>query len=792
MILAFGLSFSAGLHAEGEKTLQDLLRGRHAGVRVSSYDGSSEGALNVHVRGVNSIRSSAQPLYVLDGTYINTSLDETLNSFWRNGEGFRMSSLNPLLFINVDDIESVEVLSNISATALYGSEGANGVVLITTRNAQRDRLDIDWNSSVSLVTPAVSSEHFGVSVSHDHRLSVGMSKGGVRYYLSGYWRDQRGAVAPSRSQIGGLRLNFETSANKYINFGLNAAISLGDISSVSGPSWAGTPSYSLSTIDSSLYPDDTPEGWLRDHDDDSKERRALASAWIKINFLKSLFWKTTFGVDYQSNTRYVWYGRGTSYGLSRNGAATILNNNILRYRLNSALSFSRYFSTHHFGIDLGFEADGLWLKSNTMNGSDFFNHDLRAKGLSLGAAKAKIFEIDNNHDRQAAFVTISYDWNGIVGADGIFRAEVLRKFHDWAPSLYPSGEVWADLHKAIMPEFKPVSSLRLSAGYGIAGYDRSMPYETMHKWVPQGLLTVDENVMNWFKGLNTLTTTEIHAGIKAGLLSDRIVLGVTWYDRRTEDNLAFYSFGKLKDSYWQKSSRKEVLSRSSLIANKGLEFELSGVIFNSKDVSWRMDANLSYNVNQLYDVHGDDVVGVGINADMVANRNILGMQAGALYGYEYRNGAFADRTGDGRITQNDKVIIGSPIPAFIGGLNSVFRYRDFMFTCGLDGAAGHHILNLSRMYTDADPMDVISDKYVEKGDFLRLSEVSFSYDVPFNVKWIQSLKVSLTGRNLYTFTGYSGRNPDVDVYGAVPMAAGMDYGSWPMTRSVMLGLSVEF
>ena len=792
MILAFGLSFSAVLRAEGDKTLQDMLRGGYAGVRVSSYDGSAEGALNVHVRGVNSIRSSAQPLYVIDGAYVNTSLDETLNSFWKAGDGFRIAPLNPLLFLNVEDIESVEVLKNISATAIYGSEGANGVVLIRTRNADKEKLNISWNSSVGLVTPTVSSEHFGIYVSHDHSLSVRMSKGGARYYLSGYWRDQRAPVTPSRSQIGGLRLNFETTANKNINFGLNAAIAIGDMASIAGPSWAGASSYSLSTIDPSLYPDDTLAGWLADHDDDSKERRALASAWIKVNFLKSLSWKTTFGVDYQSNNRYVWYGRGTSYGLSKNGAAAILNSNILRYRLNSAFSFSRYLSTHHLGLDLGLEATGLWLKSNTMNGSDFFNHDLRAKGLSLGAAKAKIFEIDNNHDRQAAFLTLSYDWKGIVGADGVFRAEVLRKFHDWTPSLYPSGEVWADLHKAIMPEFKPVSALRLCAGYGIAGYDRSMPYETVHKWIPQGIPPVDNTVMNWYKALNTLTTTEAHAGVKVGFLSDRILIGATWYDRRTDDNLAFYSFGKLKDSYWEKSARQEVLSRSSLIANKGLEFEFSGVIFNSKDLSWRVDANLSYNVNQLYEVHDDDVEGLGINADMVANRNILGMQAGALYGYEYRNGALADRTGDGRVTTNDRVIIGSPMPAFVGGLNSAFRCHDFMFSFAFDGAAGHDILNLSRMYTDADTMDVISDKYVEKGDFLRLSEVSFSYSVPMKVKWIQSFRVSLTGRNLYTFTGYSGRNPDVDVYGALPMAAGMDYGSWPMTRSFMLGLSVEF
>jgi len=792
MILAFGLLFSASLHAEGEKTLSDMLRGVHAGVRISSYDGSPEGAFNVSVRGVNSIRSSSQPLFVIDGVYVNTSLDETLNSFWKPGEGFRMSPQNPLLFLNVDDIESIEVLRNVSATALYGSEGANGVILIKTRNSESEGLSVDWNSSVGMATPTVSANPFGIYVSHDHSLSVGMSKGGARYYLSGYWRDQRGAVASSRSQFGGLRLNFETTANRFINFGLNAAVSLGDVSTGAGPSWVGAPSFALSTIDSSLFPSDTPEGWLRDHDDDSKEKRALASAWVKVNFLKSLSWKTTFGVDYQSNNRYVWYGNGTSYGLAANGAAAILNTNLLRYRINSALSFNRYFSEHHVGLSLGFEADGLWLKSNTMNGSDFFNHDLRAKGLSLAASKAEIFEIDNDHDRQAAFLTASYDWNGIVGADGVFRAEFLPKFHGRTPALYPSGEVWADLHKAFMPDFKPVSSLRISAGYGLAGYDRSMAYETSGKWIPQGLPSVDKNVMNWFKALNTLMTGEVNVGIKVGFLSDRLTLGVLWYDRLTDDNLSLYCFGKQKDFYWEESARTMLLSRSSVIANKGFEFELGAAILSAKDLSWRLDAVLSYNVNQLYDVHKDDVCGLDLNTDIVANRNLLGMPAGALYGYQCRDGVFADKTGDGRITENDRCVIGSPIPAFTGGLKSSLRYRDFMLDFTFDGAAGHDLLNLSRMYTDSDPVDVISDKYIERGDFLRLSQVSLSYAIPMNVKWIDSFKVSLTGHNLYTFTGYSGRNPDVDVYGSLPMAAGIDYGSWPVTRTFMLGISVGF
>ena len=231
---------------------------------------------------------------------------------------------------------------------------------------------------------------------------------------------------------------------------------------------------------------------------------------------------------------------------------------------------------------------------------------------------------------------------------------------------------------------------------------------------------------------------------------------------------------------------------SSLISNKGFEFDLGVSLFDQKNLSWRIDANVAYNVNQLYDVAAEDVSGIKINSSDVANRNILGMQAGALYGYEYRYGKIVDKTGDGRITSNDRCIIGSPIPVFTGGLTSTLRYKDFMLLIALDGAAGHDILNLSRMYTDSDPADIISDKYVERGDYLRLSEVALSYDIPMNIKWIDSLVLSLRGSDLYTFTGYSGWNPDVNTYGSSPMSAGLDYGALPVMRTFMLGVSVKF
>ena len=787
---ALFLFLSLTLGAEQTETLSERLQGSVSGVKVTSLDGSLEGRYNINIRGVNSIRMSSVPLFVVDGIYINAYCDGNLNSFWKAGDGFRLSPLNSMSFLNPNDIKDIQVLKNISETAAYGSEGANGVIVITTRNSESDKVKIEWNSNVSVLVPGKYSDILGATVSHEHTLNVSKSAGGAKYYLSGWFNDLNG-FSSSSSTYGGLRANFETTANKYVNFGLNSNLSIGQISSMTGASWAGMPSYTMTLRNPSLFMNDTLEGWMNDHDDDSKEKRALLTTWVKINFLPYLSLNTSLGADYSRSTRYVWYGNGVSYGAEHNGAASIITSDLLRYRINSTLRFARYFSAHHIDAALGFESTGLWSRYSTQNGSNFFNHSLHALGMNYASTKYKIHEFDNRYGRIAFFGEISYDWNGVVGIEGVYRAD-WQTLYSVSPDLYPSGNVWLDIHKALMPSFKSISSLKISAGYGQAGYDEALPYEVIHKYIPSGIPSVPVGAENYHNALLRLDTREYNASINVGFMDERLQLGISYYDKLTDDSMTLNSFGTVNDFYWHTTELSALQSRMSRISNKGFEFDASADIFRRKNLVWTVSANLSYNINQLYEIHEYDADGMRINASDVANRNVLGHQVGALYGYEYSNGKFVDQTGNGLITTNDRVIIGNPIPVYVGGFTSSLRYRDIGLNVVIDGAAGHDILNLSSMYSDDDPVDVISDKYVEKGDFLRLKKLSFTYSIPLKTKKIKSLKVMLTGTNLITLTGYSGWNPDVNVYGSSPMSAGIDYGAWPQGRAVTLGLSVDF
>ena len=157
---------------------------------------------------------------------------------------------------------------------------------------------------------------------------------------------------------------------------------------------------------------------------------------------------------------------------------------------------------------------------------------------------------------------------------------------------------------------------------------------------------------------------------------------------------------------------------------------------------------------------------------------------------ENPDGSPEDLNGDGELTDSDKVPLGFSIPKLYGGFGTKFSVENFTLDIQFDGAAGHQIANLSRLFGDGKQL--LSTSYVENGDFLRLSRVSAMYEIPFKRTWIKALGISLSATNLFTAGTYSGWNPDVNCYGVDARSAGTDYGSFPISRSLILGISAKF
>ncbi len=811
-------------------TPANLLQGQMSGVRVSSIDGNPNGAINVNIRGLNTVHGDSQPLWIIDGAVLSTSLNSNLDAFWQYGEESYSAPLNNLGFLSAYEIESIEVLKDLSATALYGDRGANGVIIVKTKLPTKGERNILWRSNVGIdvvdrpakpgnpgtlgtVMDAYAmgvTDPFKMGIFHNHTLGVSGFAAQTAYNVSGFFRTLDGIAPGIGNTVGGMAINFETKANSVIWFGLNTFLSYGHLSNTAGTSYFGHPSVMMLARYPSFFPGDTPEGWEADYDDDSEDYRSVSSMYMQVNFTPAFYLKATMGVDFQNNNRRIWYGNGTAFGAASNGAAGFLSSTMFNYNGDVTLYYSRFFgSDHQLNLDLGVEAVGNIDKFNIMNGLDFFSHDLRAMGLSLMGSKARPRRFAQNYTQEGARFHFTYKYKDIAGLDGLVRADVTRRYDDWNPMIFPGVNAWFDLGKVAIPENPIVSSLKLTAGYGAAGREYYVPYERFGEYLRGDYPIIPNEGTPFFEGLNRLRSTEFNIGAEAGLLDGRILLAAKYYDKKTEDKFFMYRFGKLDDitgnntGWWYWVPRETMFTRDSGIDNRGLEFDLSARIIDSKEMAWTVFANATVNVNQISKIEPVDARGKDIGSNMYVNANIRGYQVGALYGYDLDDtGAFVDYVPDGRITEVDKKVLGNAMPKFYGAFGTTFRYGRATLDLLCNAATGFSIANLNRLHAAGANFDSDNDgvldayeltpNFVERADYFRISRLGVSYDIPFTIGALKGVKVSATALNLLTCSKYSGWNPDVNCFGVSTLSNGVDYGAYPAVRTFVLGVSANF
>ncbi len=354
--------------------------------------------------------------------------------------------------------------------------------------------------------------------------------------------------------------------------------------------------------------------------------------------------------------------------------------------------------------------------------------------------------------------------------------------------------MWADLKKGFLEDVDAVSCLTFSAGYGKAGRERFVPYGLWGEYCTGEYPVVATDVETFYEGVNKVTASELNAGVDLGLLADRVKLSLKYYDKVSDDTFDMFCFGRkyTNTEIWHYVPRTEVESVTSPIANRGFEFTARGSILSSETLSWDVYATAAYNVNQVIALDPSDRKGKVIGNNFYANANFLGRQLGINYGFKTdETGAALDLVPDGTLSEADKVAVGNPVPKYFGSLGTTLKAFGATLDVLFDGAGGFTVFNLNKLV--ADGTTVITEDYAEKGDFIRLSRISLGYDLPATPKLgVKALRVSLSGCNLLTLTGYSGWNPDVNCYGISNLSCGLDYGSSPMVRSFLVGISAKF
>ena len=467
----------------------------------------------------------------------------------------------------------------------------------------------------------------------------------------------------------------------------------------------------------------------------------------------------------------------------------------LSYNADTRLNYHLYPGRHQIDITLAALAEGDWNKFSTMNGTDFWSHALRARGLSLSGSKAIIRDFNYHYVHFGAFGKLSYSFAGMVGVDAVARLDTTPRYDDGRVRVYPSVEAYVDFKKALLKDWEPMTALKLTGGWGQSGRESFVPYQLLSLYTTGDYPDAAFDVAHYYEALNTLQSSEFNVALETAFFQGRLQGKIGYYYKKTVDGISLYTFGGPDNQgiVWVSKPREDVYRQSATVGNAGIEWELSGEVFRTQDLNWTLSLQSCYNTNSILMVERPDRLGRMVGSGVLANVNVQGFPVGGLYGYQLNaDGSYKDQTGDGKITVVDKVFIGSTQPKFFGTLQSRFRYKDYSLEARFSSAAGHRLLNMNRMLQDGET--TVSERYAEKADYLRMDRLVFAWDLPYakQLRWVDSIRISLSACNLFTITRYSGWNPDVNSFGVSNLSTGFDYGSYPLMRTVLLGINVNF
>lgn len=871
-----------------------LLIGRVSGVQVSATSGNPMAALTTRIRGVNSFRGDSEPLWVLDGVVLNPARNDIRAVLWGYDDYTQLQ--NALMSINPNDIKSIEVLKDIAATAIFGSRGANGVIVINTKMGQEDRRRITWSSNMSfntpvrrnfdmlnltdfrsyqtqlgnnvdhLVTPVDwQSEALRSSVSHNHHVAVSNAGGRTSYYASFFVNRLNGIIAGDDGMIAGTRLNYSARVSDFFQAGVRSQFSYSRINMTKSTNYVGlsstmtsilrgAPAREANEVFSGMRPSPVgglvPVGWKHNFDDFTEEYRAIPSVYLNFNFNDYLRLKTNAGMDFRQRNRSVWMGDGTMLGEKLNGVASLAATRTFQHNLDAILAYSRLFNDiHHFNASVGVEAFGNSTTFNALTGDDFFMHILRAPGVQVAENNDfRRYRIDSR--QHGFFATAGYNFDNRFAIDAALRVDNSAIPGSSSEAIFtPFGSVrasWNIGNEAFLAESQLISSLRIRAGYGTAGNEHIMHYDMVPLFMPMQLPAVPAETEAFHTALWRTRSSEFNVGFDMGFHQDRIRIGATFYDRRTRDKFDLFSFGgEVGDvGIWHWQPRTNILDTYNELSNRGVELDLSAVLLRQGLFQWDVAFSGAFNRNEVTHVdayHGKFGQNIGLGMTTI---NQVGMGVSSIHGLQaigiitpdniataptfFGN---APRVGDvlykgavdGDINENSMAVIGNPHPTFVGGFTTRFTHDRLAVELSLNAVAGHDILNIDRLMSEhtngtwnisseayrnafsatnlnstspaigATNTLVASDRHIERGDFVRLSNVAISYNIPMDhVTWMNSLSVVLNLRNMLTFTRYSGWNPDVNSFGTGNAALGFDHGSHPAMRSFTVGLSANF
>ncbi|WP_438424593.1 SusC/RagA family TonB-linked outer membrane protein [Aquimarina macrocephali] len=731
-------------------SVQSALTGKAAGVQVTQINGKVEGGIKVRVRGISTISSSQEPLYVIDGIPI-TNNDESIND----------SPINPLIALNPNDIASIDILKDASSAAIYGARGTNGVIIITTKQGKRGKTKVSINSSygiseatntrdwlnanqyVELMTESALNNGFSQAfidgqfdfyangldwrngeVDTDWQelalvdgsiqdFGVSISGGGekTRFFISTSYNNTDGIIRGNQLERYSFRSNLDHDISSKFKAGTNTTVSKSVIDRISNDNAFATPLQAIAQTPLSpayLADGTTPNTesteyynfLMQEFNGSFKTNvwRVLANTYLQYQIIPELNFRTEVGYDFLSQVAERFSGSLTE-SASVGGFGTANAVQTEKYNLNNYFTYNQVFNDI-FDVEgtVGMSYEDSVRRLQFAQGQGFPSDDLQtldsAAEITAGGSNRTRFNFLSYFGRATLAISDKYLFKASIRYDGSSRFGEDNRF-GW----FPAASVgWIVSEEEFLKNSEVLSLFKIRGSWGVTGNAgignfaslslfQGSPYNQRAGLAPTQL---GNPSLKWER------TTQVDLGLDYGFLNGRISGEIDYYVKDTEDLL-------LDEPVPGTSGFTTITRNIGELRNKGFEFVLNTKNIVTQNLTWSTSINLSTNDNEVIALPGGDII---------AGRNIVrkGESISSFYVVEFagadpangdalfvRNTVNADGSIDRSTTNNfneaDRIIAGSPFPDFTAGMTNTVSYKGIDFSFTFQGEWGASIYN---------------------------------------------------------------------------------------------------
>ncbi len=711
------------------RTIDGVLQGRAAGVSISPNSGTPGGQPTVKLRGGSSINASNEPLFVIDGVPAITGSYGQISM-----SGQEISALSD---INPNDIETVTVLKDASATAIYGSRASNGVILITTKRGSYSKTNVNLNSYYGwqqmpaerlpdLMNAAQYNEYAGTSVqgidtdwmsevlqvapTTNTELSVSTGNDKTRVFLSGSYYKQDGVIKGSAYDRYSGRLNVDQKLLKNLTIGGGVSLSYSWNKRIESDGTLYGPLPNAMSIPA-IYPVYNADGtYNEDHFyanpvalaneaiNYAYTNRTNGNVYLEYKFLDGFTFTSKWGADIYNLREHSYDPVTERQGAKYNGLGIEGTNYVSNLVASNVIQYLKTINEkHNVEALIGNSFEKYSRRSTYIDAVNFPNENFEYIASAGTIRSASASALDRGLNSYFGQVKYNYMYKYILSVTA--RADGSSKFgennrYGYFPAM---ALAWRVSEENFMKNIPAVSDLKLRASYGLTGNDGISDYSSLGLYGGgynyggnSGIAPIQLPNPN----LKWETTTQTGVGIDLGLYNDRVTLNADYYFNKTKDLL-------LDRPIPPSNGFTAITSNIGTMENRGIELVLNATIID-KTFKWNLSGNYAANRNKVTSLYEDqpiDDLGRG------GNRVEVGEPIGIFYGYRCLgvdpttgNLVYDDINGDGTITADDRTKTGDPNPDFTYGFTNVFAYKNLQLSVFIQGTYGNDIYNGTLLY----------------------------------------------------------------------------------------------